>query len=70
MARGRYRLTTYFNPLPRKEGDRERWRMHCIYGKHFNPLPRKEGDSFQNWRWCYTSYFNPLPRKEGDDFFE
>ena len=33
----------YFNPLPRKEGDR-------IYGKridfhgYFNPLPRKEGD--------------------------
>ena len=34
----------YFNPLPRKEGDR------CMIARlttfdYFNPLPRKEGDS-------------------------
>ena len=59
-------LITYFNPLPRKEGDSSsnEYRSLDIY---FNPLPRKEGD-------CSTKAvvvhdgdnFNPLPRKEGD----
>ena len=33
----------YFNPLPRKEGDKSIVPL-CALSTHFNPLPRKEGD--------------------------
>ena len=33
----------YFNPLPRKEGDRRGWPLGRHF-RYFNPLPRKEGD--------------------------
>ena len=35
---------SYFNPLPRKEGDPSRTDLHRAVGD-FNPLPRKEGDN-------------------------
>ena len=35
--------TAYFNPLPRKEGDRFNPANKNLLGD-FNPLPRKEGD--------------------------
>ena len=40
---GQRPLTGYFNPLPRKEGDRNR-NASGIGKTDFNPLPRKEGD--------------------------
>ena len=37
------RFKTYFNPLPRKEGDSNSGENRkAVY--NFNPLPRKEGD--------------------------
>ena len=36
----------YFNPLPRKEGDKSIVPL-CALSTHFNPLPRKEGDRFE-----------------------
>ncbi len=38
---------SYFNPLPRKEGDPSRTDLHRAVGD-FNPLPRKEGDQKRN----------------------
>ena len=35
--------TVYFNPLPRKEGDRA-YTQGKKHHRNFNPLPRKEGD--------------------------
>ena len=35
---------SYFNPLPRKEGDQLPFQNQCSYPAYFNPLPRKEGD--------------------------
>ena len=35
--------TSYFNPLPRKEGDNGELGF-LRHGNDFNPLPRKEGD--------------------------
>ena len=56
----------YFNPLPRKEGDKSIVPL-CALSTHFNPLPRKEGDRYlQRDARFFQSYFNPLPRKEGD----
>ena len=36
---------SYFNPLPRKEGDQLPFQNQCSYPAYFNPLPRKEGDA-------------------------
>ena len=36
-------IASYFNPLPRKEGDWHSCRKKLLKG-NFNPLPRKEGD--------------------------
>ena len=55
----------YFNPLPRKEGDRFMESVGKI-GGYFNPLPRKEGDTAGTSYTPTVFYFNPLPRKEGD----
>ena len=57
--------TAYFNPLPRKEGDRFNPANKNLLGD-FNPLPRKEGDFRAVCRRTRTGDFNPLPRKEGD----
>ena len=56
---------SYFNPLPRKEGDPSIGNSGrgCV---HFNPLPRKEGDTIFTFCQIKFLYFNPLPRKEGD----
>ena len=56
---------SYFNPLPRKEGDCKDAIFPSIFF-NFNPLPRKEGDSknYDSSTGCID--FNPLPRKEGD----
>ena len=39
-----WRIFSYFNPLPRKEGDRQAEKLF-VFPAYFNPLPRKEGDS-------------------------
>ena len=58
---------SYFNPLPRKEGDQLPFQNQCSYPAYFNPLPRKEGDLFSLvCRTLIRGHFNPLPRKEGD----
>ncbi len=56
---------SYFNPLPRKEGDME---QKSLLKEHsdFNPLPRKEGDLNYSTNGRTCQHFNPLPRKEGD----
>ena len=41
---------SYFNPLPRKEGDQLPFQNQCSYPAYFNPLPRKEGDRFKPLR--------------------
>ena len=55
----------YFNPLPRKEGDKSCWKSFTIT-IDFNPLPRKEGDNQAVSANMQQDDFNPLPRKEGD----
>ena|GEM_PF-2558798 len=57
---------SYFNPLPRKEGDQLPFQNQCSYPAYFNPLPRKEGDLNFNRHFLSFVDFNPLPRKEGD----
>ena len=57
--------TRYFNPLPRKEGDRFN-RSDRSERNYFNPLPRKEGDVIIVSTHIVKQHFNPLPRKEGD----
>ena len=39
-----YFSSRYFNPLPRKEGDRDLDHANIGTILNFNPLPRKEGD--------------------------
>ena len=56
---------SYFNPLPRKEGDSMAKTVSTSI-LNFNPLPRKEGDRPIKNRFVYFLNFNPLPRKEGD----
>ena len=57
--------TVYFNPLPRKEGDRA-YTQGKKHHRNFNPLPRKEGDLYIPRIFSSRRNFNPLPRKEGD----
>ena len=60
-----YEFLDDFNPLPRKEGDKQRQHVKSRY-RYFNPLPRKEGDHDVTTISIDNNDFNPLPRKEGD----
>ena len=57
----------YFNPRPRKEGDRGKEKK-CLRMDYFNPRPRKEGDSCLLKIANGAEHFNPRPRKEGDQY--
>ena len=58
-------ISFYFNPRPRKEGDKmDITEINELI--NFNPRPRKEGDRRRHKKINKTGNFNPRPRKEGD----
>ena len=59
------RLTSYFNPRPREEGDGNHPCCN-VEGGHFNPRPREEGDHNNRILQRGACNFNPRPREEGD----
>ena len=58
----------YFNPLPRKEGDLQRYPLFTIIFISIHSLVKRE-TKMSLRQSPRRADFNPLPRKEGDPFW-
>ena len=69
MCQSTATTSSHFNPRPRKEGYRIRYRLHC-FSYYFNPRPRKEGEFGISCGLSSGLNLNPRRRKEGDHLLQ